>query len=284
MKKLLIIRASFIFLIFFASDVFAQTFGFINEVKGGNAFLIAKDQSASILKSGDFLEVDSQVLVEEGGQIAFSDYFDHKYQLSSGSLVKFNSGGLELNRGSLRVSTLTPNGKLLEVQTPNAIIGFSDSEGAVTFEPETSKTEVLSFDGVFDLRAKKESKSSVVVSEGNASFVKDDLQMGMPSIPRRSSSKELEKIASIFLEEPRKTRMIASTKEKKIILIKAHKPKYLKSHRRVPASVEKSHKAIPIRIIGAEGSRHPSSETKSPKEVDSLIKDLKSYKSEPKSL
>lgn len=285
MKKLLKYRVLFLLFISFSTELFGDTFGFINSVMKENAFLVSIDQSATIVKKGDFLDADSQLLVEEGGLVIFSDYFDHKYQLSSGSLVKFKSDGIELLRGVLRVKTLAPSGKLIKVETPNAIISFADSEGSISYNPGTSQTDVISFDGVFELKGKSNLSSSIDVSGGNSSFVREGFQMGMPSVSSKTPSKELEKIASIFLDNPVRTRGVASTKEGKIIVIKAKSAKPSKSHKRSPASEGKATISVPIRIIGSGENRQPSSvpnqPIKPPQGVDFILKDLKSYKMEP---
>ena len=128
MKKLLKNKLFFTLLMLFTSEVFADTFGFIQSIKNQNAFLVSPDQSASILKDGDFLEANSEMLIEEGGLVIFLDYFDHKYQLGSGGLVKFKSEGIELSRGYLRVKTLGPSAKIIKIETPNSIVSFSNSE------------------------------------------------------------------------------------------------------------------------------------------------------------
>jgi hypothetical protein len=280
MKKLLKNKLFFTLLMLFTGEVFADTFGFIQSIKNQNAFLVSPDQSASILKNGDFLEANSEMLIEEGGLVIFLDYFDHKYQLSSGGLVKFKSEGIELSRGYLRVKTLGPSAKIIKIETPNSIVSFSNSEGVISFDPNLSKTDVVSFDGSFDLRGKNNLTSSVFITEGNSSSVKNDLQLGIPSLSTKTSSETLDKIASIFLEYPMAKRGVASQEEGKILVIRATPTKPLKSHKRGPSSKEVKGKEVPIRIIGREESRRPSSEparpNKSDKEIDSLIHSLKS--------
>ena len=139
---------------------------------------------------------------------------------------------------------------------------------------------MVSFDGGFDLRGKNNLTSSVFITEGNSSSVKNDLQLGIPSLSTKTSSKTLDKIASIFLEYPMAKRGVASKEEGKILVIRAAPHKPLKSHRRGPSSKEVKRKEVPIRIIGREEVRRPSSEPtrphKSDKEIDSLIHSLKS--------
>ena len=251
-------------------EVYGQTFGFVNSIKNEKAFLLAPDEIASVVKKGDFLEPGSQLLVEEGGLVIFSDYFDNKYQLSSGGLVKFRSDGMELTRGSLKVTSLALNSNSITVETPNSIIKFSESEGTIFYDPELLKTEVIVFDGLFELKSKTKLDSSVDVKSGQISTITTGLQLGMASIPSPTSKGNLEKIASTFSEGPKRT--MASKKEGKIIFIKAHKkekkPKSLKSRKRVPTSVKEKHQEVPIRIYGSPKSR-------SSKEMDTLIKDLK---------
>lgn len=283
MKKLLKNKYFFIIIISFSAELFADTFGFINLVKKENAFLVAPDHSASIVKNGDFLEADSQLLVEEGGLVIFSDYFDHKYQLSSGSLVKFKSEGIELIRGSIRIKTLAPSGKIIKIETPNAITVFSDSEGVLSYDHVSNQTDLVSFDGVFEFRGKNNQNSSIDVNGGNSSFVRRDFQMGMPSIASKSTPKELEKIASVFLDSSIRTRGMASTpQEGKIIVIRKKAPKSSKSRKRGLSSKVKPSVSVPIRIMGSRG---PSSEAfqtnKTPKAIEPLLKDLKSYQMEP---
>jgi hypothetical protein len=287
MKKLLKNKLFFTLFILFTGEVFADTFGFIHSIKNQNAFMVSPDQSATILKNGDFLEEGSQMLVEEGGLVIFLDYFDHKYQLSSGGLVKFNSEGIELSRGYLRVKTLGPSAKTIKIETPNSIISFSNSEGVISFDPGLSKTDVVSFDGDFDLKGKNNLANSALITEGKSSSVKNDLQMGIPSLSAKTPSKTLDKIASIFLEYPTAKRDVASEKEGKILVIRANQPKSLKLHKRSPSSKEALSKKkpvikrVPIHIIGGGEYRQPSSEpakpNKSSKEIDSLIDSLKSH-------
>jgi hypothetical protein len=268
MKKLLKNKSFFLFLFFLSFEVYGETFGFVNSIKNEKSFLLTHDEIASIVKNGDFLEPGSQLLVEEGGLVIFSDYFDNKYQLSSGGLVKFRSDGMELTRGSLKVTSLALNSNSITIETPNSIIKFSESEGTISYDPELKKTEVIVFDGLFELRSKNKLDSSVDVKSGQISSITTGLQLGMASIPTPTLKRNLEKIAMTFSENPRRT--IASKKEGKIIFIKAKKPKPLKSHKREPTSIKVKHKEVPIRVYGAPTS-------KSSKEIDPLIKDLKSH-------
>jgi hypothetical protein len=285
MKKSLKSRTFLFVFLLFSAELFADTFGFINSVRKENAFLIFLDQSASIAKNGDFLEAGSQLLIEEGGLVIFSDYFDHRYQISSGSLVKFKSEGFELLRGSLRIKTLAPSGKVIKVETPNSIISFSDSEGVISYDQNIFQTDVVSFDGVFELRSKSNLNSSTDVSGGNSSFVRNGFQVGMASISSKTTPKELEKMASTFMEAPNKGRAVASNKEGKIIIIKAKSPKPSKSRKRGPSSKEKDSIPVPIRIMGKQEYRRPTSEPTQPyksiKKMESLLKDLRSYEMEP---
>ncbi|MFI5241348.1 MAG: hypothetical protein ACHQUA_02835, partial [Microgenomates group bacterium] len=175
---------------------------------------------------------------------------------------------MELTRGTLKVTSLALNSNSVTVETPNSIIKFSESEGTISYDPELLKTEVIVFDGLFEFRSKTKLDSSVDVKSGQISTITSGLQLGMASIPSPTSKGNYEKIASTFSESPK--RSLASKKEGKIIFIKAQKPKPLKSHKRAPSSVKVKQKGVPIRIYGSPKST-PS------KEMDTLIKDLKTH-------
>ncbi len=242
---------------------FAETFGYINSVKNENSFLVAQDETASILKKGDFLEAGSQILVEEGGFIIFSDYYDNRYQLGSGGLIKIKENGMELNRGVLKIKSLGLDGKTITVETPNSVIKFSESEGSISYLPELSKTEVFSFEGLFELISKNKLNSSVDVREGQYSQITSGIQMGMASLPSSFSQDQLDKISSGFSKVP--TRKISSIKDGKIIFIPSKRSKPLKSRKRKPASVEKNE--VPIKVYRSKIQTN---------NLDKLIKDLKS--------
>ena len=280
MKKFLAIKFILIFL-FLNEEVFSSTFGVVNSIRYGDVFLVNKGKNSKNLKEGDFLEENSQILAEKGAIIVFSDYEDHQFILSSSGMATFKANSLELLRGSLRIRTLNYRDKNTLIYTPNSILSFSEAEGILSFDPEKHKSELVSIDGVFEFKGKKEPRSSVNVAEGFKSIIKNDVQIGMPSLPQRFDNQDLDRFAEVFLNGDLGRKM-ASISSGKIIFIPKEKHKSLKSQkRRLPSSRIKP-QMVPILIFRAKDGEGPLSTTPLPskselKKMD-LLEELKAFK------
>lgn len=198
MKKLSkSIKSSLVLALFLSFSAFAKSpLALVNSVKG-TAFVINNGKQTKVLKPGDHLYDFDEVLTETGGQISFSDYYDHQYHLSGSGHVKLLNRMVELKRGYLWQQSFTPSKNFI-TQTANAVVSYSQGESIVSFDPYSGKTQLLVIKGRFEFANLLQNFLKLEVRDGQFSFIDNDYEEGRPRDATPLGFSSFKKVTSLF--------------------------------------------------------------------------------------
>lgn len=279
MKKL---KINSLLLIFFPLICWGQNFGFVNSVTG-KAFLIDEYENTKILKRGDALEFNSQVLVEEQGQLTFSDYNDRQYNLASEGHITFSNGLIEVKKGFLRIKSRFTTNKAMNIKTANSQTSFTTGEAILSYDLSNGSTQLLSIDGKFKFKNPFLAGSNIEVYGGQFSTVQTDLSGGQPQAAAKIGENSLSLATAKFYSMKAPARSISSVRRPssargKIIFIPLDRAKKVVKSPESEGKVRELSKKteVKVQIFGQkEKTRKMASEEN---ELDSLIKALKAVK------
>lgn len=196
MKNLFKNISSLIILLLIPGFVLAKPVGMVFEVKG-NAFIM-KGHKVKQIHDGDVIEDLSEIMTEEGAQITFSDYFDHKFHLSGSGQVRFFNKVVELKKGYLWIQSFQTDDFQFSVHTANAQIYYSKGEGIISFDLVSGKTQALVMDGEFQIQNPLMNGFKVGITEGNFSFVDEKYENGTPRWATPVGYQSFQKVLNLF--------------------------------------------------------------------------------------
>lgn len=198
MKKLFkSIRSSFLLTFFICFSTWASSpLALVNSVKG-NAFVMKQDGTTKTLSPGDHLYDFDEIVTETGGQISFSDYYDHQYHLSGSGQLKVLNKMVELKRGYLWQQSYK-DGEEYITQTANAVVKYMGGESIVSFDPFSGKTQLLVIKGDFELSNLVQKFLKLNVREGQFSFIDNEYEQGRPRNPTPLGYNSFRKVTSLF--------------------------------------------------------------------------------------
>ncbi len=180
MNKILLIAS----ILFSFTQVEASApFGRVVEVKG-SAFISVEGKTKEI-KKGDNIYSNSEIVVEQSGQVTFTDNADHRFHIGQlGSIAILNGRNFELRSGDLWVQSLNKT-DTAEIVTANAKINFDGGEAIISYDSIKGKTQLMVINGLMKLSNLRTPELNLTVAEGNFSFVDLAFEEGMPrdSIP-----------------------------------------------------------------------------------------------------
>ena len=203
MKK---IFASFI-LFSLVFPIYGKPLAVINSVKG-NVFSVLEGKTQKV-KDGQFIYDFMEVISEEGSQVTFTDYYDHRFHLAGSGHIKILNKIVELKQGYIWIESYHKD-NTFKIQTSNAIVSFVDGQGVISFDNYTGKTQLLSVKGKFEFANSLRSGLGVILSEGQFSFIDNKYESGNPRNPTNVGYSSFQKITSLF-------NGIVDSREKKII-------------------------------------------------------------------
>lgn len=302
----------------------------------GQVFMVTPEGKTSVLMTKDHLDERTEVLVEEGGSVTLSDFYDATYQLTGGSHVKLFNKSVQLKKGKAWILAKNERHPLV-ITTANGHVDFSKSEFIATFDQASNKTQVLVVNGELEVSNLLDKTLRLAVPGGSFSFIDPEIENGSPRAPVKvgpqsleSSIAEFSKATSLKATEPSvPKREIASVKEVKkgeIIFISSSRgpasvsPELAKKYYKKVVSKKypaRESSGVPVKFFGIEmrssqvqsaprepasvapiaqekapatGSemkmdseflqslkRHEEEQPRNPKELQSLIDELKSY-------
>lgn len=174
----------------------AKPVALVNQVKG-KAFAI-ESGTTRFLKAGDHVNDQTQVVTEEGGQLSFSDYYDHQYHLAGSGQVRIVSNVIELIVGYLWVQTYKQTKNAFFIQTPNAVVSYVDGEAVVSYDGLKGKTQLYSLNGDFEFAHLIKQDFKEVVSRGQFSFVSNDFENGAPRRATELGKDSYDRVRMVF--------------------------------------------------------------------------------------
>ncbi|MCO4792871.1 MAG: hypothetical protein KC493_04110 [Bacteriovoracaceae bacterium] len=171
--------------------------GIISKLSG-NAFQTINGKTRT-LKVGDEVSMLSEVLTSSGSQLTLTDYFDHQYHISGSSHIKMVSNGIELRRGYLWIQSYRKdNGKQFSVQTANAFTQFGYGEGIISFDPHSSKSQLLVMKGNFLFSNLMHKNMPLSVDDGHFSFLSNEVDNGAPRQSTPVGFASFKKVTTLF--------------------------------------------------------------------------------------
>ena len=210
--------------------------GVVNRVRG-NAFLARKNKIKKIRK-GNKIYNFSEIITEEGAQISFSDYHDHKFHLAGSGHVKFINKMVELKRGYLWVQSYKKNGNF-RVQTANAQAVYNFGEFIISFDEKDGKSQLLAIGGKMSFKNPHQNYDKITVGEGQFSFVHEGYNHGTPRRATFTGQKSFQKILSLF----RGIRPMGSTYYSPRFIAKSKKGRSQRRRRGI-ASIDKTQEIL----------------------------------------
>lgn len=281
----------------------------------GSVFVITAQGKTNTLSVNDHLDHESEILVDEDATVVLNDYYDSSYSFTGGSHAKFYDKSVQLKKGKAWVKGQGKKQQLV-LTTANGHVNYKHAEFIATFDQASSKSQFLVVNGDVEVSNILNSELRYTVQAGTFSLIDPDKENGIPRAPTKVGLASLNNALAEFKVVPKTTspapvRSIASVAAKQkgeITFIRSH---------RMPASVsapKRQKKAslgdAPIRFYGmkpVEKKRQPASvmpqkiaapepqsvkidpefyrslkkevaeQPKHPKELQSLIEDLRSY-------
>lgn len=270
-------KSSLLLLALVCAPVWSKPVAQVTEISGA-VFVITPEGKTRTLSAKDHVDLQSEILVDEGASITFNDYYDASYHLTGGSHVKIFDKSLQLKKGKTWVQSRSVRHPLA-LTTANGHVDYKRGEFITTFDQATSRSQVLVVTGEVEVSNILDHDMKYTVQAGTFSIIDPEIESGVPRAPTRVGLSSLTAALAEFKQIPEKTisaapaRGIASVEETphkkgEIIFIKSHRlpasvqgsaHSYYKQKAR-PASAALTH--APIRIYGVteEASVAPQSE------------------------
>lgn len=193
MNKTLLILTLF----FLTSISYATTpFGRIVEVKG-SVFMSFEGKTKEVRK-GDSIFTQSEIVLEQGGKLTFTDNADHRYHVGElGSVAILKNHKFELRSGDLWIQSLNKSDSA-EITTANAKVEFDGGEAILSYDSVKGKTQLMVINGLMKFSNLRSPELNLTVGEGNFSFVDLAFEEGMPRDPTPVGKKTFGKLISLF--------------------------------------------------------------------------------------
>ncbi|TNE99718.1 MAG: hypothetical protein EP326_07625 [Deltaproteobacteria bacterium] len=170
--------------------------GIVSKLEG-NAFETINGKTRS-LKVGDELTGMSEVMTTSGANITITDYFDHQFHLSGSSHVKMTGIGMELRRGYLWVQSYGKSQSPYSIKTANGFANVGYGETIMSFDPASSKTQLLVMKGTHSFGNLMEPDMTLTVEDGHFSFLSNDVENGIPRQSTPVGFSSFKKVTSLF--------------------------------------------------------------------------------------
>ena len=168
----------------------------VNDAKG---VVFANVNGRTIqLRTGDEILKDSEILTTSTGTITFTDYFDHQYHLANSSLVKLFPTDVQLRRGFVWVQSYREGEDEFTLSTANSVVKFTKGEGILSFDPESTKSQLLVVSGRFFIQNVQNRLDQVLVDDGNFSYIQTSLNGGSPRKATPVGYSSFKKMTSLF--------------------------------------------------------------------------------------
>lgn len=262
-------KSSLLVLVLVCGQVWAKPVAQVTDLSGA-VFVITPEGKTHSLKVNDHVDLQSEIMVDEGAAITFNDYYDATYHLTGGSHVKLYDKSLQLKKGKTWVQSQGSRHPLA-LTTANGHVDFWKGEFITTFDQSSSRSQVLVVNGDVEVSNILDKDLKYNVAAGSFTIVDPDVQNGTPRAPTKVGLNSLNSALAEFKALPEK--VTASSPSRGIASVESAPEKkgeiiFIKSHR-LPASVKGSAHSYfkqkakpksatlthaPIRIFGVKSS------------------------------
>jgi hypothetical protein len=176
-------------------SVWAAGVGRVSTIKG-HAFIMVGGET-KVIQVGDELPAGSDLISEEGSQVTFNDFADHRFHLSGSGHLNLKDKDFELKRGYLWVQSYNAYAPS-QIKTANSLTTFSKSEFILSFDNNSGRTQILAVTGPFEFANLLEKNLVRSVETGNFSFIDKDYEQGMPRKGTLIGYQSYSKIVGLF--------------------------------------------------------------------------------------
>lgn len=176
----------------FASSV---QFGRVVDIKG-SAFVSYEGQTHEI-KKGEILYVNSEINIEHGGQVAFTDNADHQFHMGNASTAAIYAGKVELRSGDLWVKSINKTDDYV-LTSANAKVNYTGGEAIFSYDSVKGKTQLMVINGLMKFSNLRTPELNLTVAQGNFSFVDPSFEEGMPRDPTQVGEKTYGQLVAMF--------------------------------------------------------------------------------------
>ena len=173
----------------------AKLVGKVHALKG-DAFLIRDGKTTTLKKDMD-IEEGSQVMVGDDASATVGDFYDRRYNLSSGSNLVMNDRSMTLLKGGLWSQSLSQKANVA-VSTANMLLSSFQGEFIATYDAATKKSQLTVIAGEVDIASPMEPAFRYAVVAGQFSHAAPDIDEGYPRAPTRLGYESLMKAVAMF--------------------------------------------------------------------------------------
>lgn len=194
MNKILLF-ASLISFNLMAAEPGAVSFGRITDLKG-EGFISYKGKTREMRK-GDVIEVGSELVIENHGQVSFTDNADHRFHLGNASSASVSAKSIELRAGDLWFQSLNKNDEY-QIQTANAMVNYQGGEAILSYDSVKGKTQLMVINSMMKLSNLRAPELNLSVGEGLFSFIDNAYDEGAPRDPTPVGEKTFGQLTALF--------------------------------------------------------------------------------------
>ena len=181
----------------------------------GNVFVILPQGKVQEAHYGQKLPDMTEIMTDETSQVAWRDEAGNFYQLAASGHIRFLNQIIELQQGNLWLKVTQPTSA--SVQTANSVVDFKKADGIISYDGESSRTQVLATQGQFVLSNILVPEAQEVIGAGQFSFLEPSYENGMPRVATNVGKNSYKKMTQLFI---------------------GHHEDGLERNKRLPASVE----------------------------------------------
>ena len=170
-------------------------FGRVVDIKG-SAFVSYEGQTHEI-KKGETLFVNSEINIEHGGQVTFTDNADHQFHMGNASTAAIYAGKVELRSGDVWVQSINKTDEYT-LTSANATVNYTGGEAILSYDSVKGKTQLMVINGLMKFSNLRTPELNLTVAEGNFSFVDPSFEEGMPRDPTPVGEKTYGQLVAMF--------------------------------------------------------------------------------------
>jgi len=179
-----------------AFSLWAKPVAVVSAVSG-NVFSIYQG-TTKVLMATEHIPDLAEIVTEEGAQITFADYYDHKFHMAGSGHVKITGNVTELLAGYIWVQSYGQSVEEFIIQTANAVVTYKGGEAIVSYDKVKGKTQLYSLSESFEIAHVLEKSFKEVVDKGQFTFIDNDFENGAPRRPTELGHASYEKMRSLF--------------------------------------------------------------------------------------
>ncbi len=205
--------------------------------------------STKPLQLGMHIPNGADVFGELGAQLTMTDYYDHRYHLSSGGHIKVLDNNITLLSGYLWVQSFQTEHEA-QVVTANSTIEYIKGDAIISFDNMVGKTQLLVVSGDFSLANLINPELKTDVLDGQFSFITSESET--PRNPTTCGFQSFKKVITLFDG-------VQPMEKGSLARLNNVESKKVQATRKIASVVAPTEGTITLRIHGKAANRMPAS-------------------------